>query len=64
MNIKVHINNNKYILTPLNEDGSLTIDATSVEQIFANANTAIMSIARSPQVVMDEILVEINERNE
>ena len=63
MNIKVHINNNEYILTPLNEDGSLTLDATSVKQIFANANNAIISIARSPKVVMDEILVEINGGN-
>ncbi len=60
-NIRISLNDNSYLLKPLNEDGKLVLNAEDIAQIFANSNVAVMSIARTPQVVMDEIMVEINE---
>ena len=59
--IRISLNDNSYLLKPLNNDAELVLNAEDIAQIFANSNVAIMSIARTPQVVMDEIMVEINE---
>ena len=59
--IRINLNDNSYLLKPLNEDGELVLNAEDIAQIFAITNVAVMSIARTPQVIMDEIMVEINE---
>ena len=57
--IRISLNDNSYLLKPLNNDGELVLNAVDIAQIFQNSNVAIMSIAKTPQVIMDEIMVEI-----
>ena len=61
--IRISLNDNSYILQQLNDDGELVLSAKDIAQIFANSNVAIMSIAKTPQVIMDEIMVEIRGEN-